>query len=174
MLTLFLLRHAKSSWNDETLDDFARPLNARGNRSAPAIGQFMAEKSYSPSLILCSGARRTRETLGHIIPFLSGNQEVRIEDTLYRAFDGPALLQRLHTVDRRFSSLMLIGHNPSIQDLFSATANDGEAETIERLKTKYPTAALAVLKFDVASWADIGINGGTVLDTALPRDLLAS
>ena len=87
MLTLFLLRHAKSSWEDATLDDYDRSLNARGKRSAPAIGRYMAQKAYAPNLILCSGSHRTRETLGLVLPYLHGDQEIRVEEGLYHARD---------------------------------------------------------------------------------------
>ena len=172
MLTLFLLRHAKSSWDNIALNDYDRPLNARGTRSAPAIGHYLREKSHDPGLILCSGARRTRETLGLVLPFMSGDQEIRIEEALYRAHDGEALIQRLFALDRTARSVMIIGHNPAMQDLFSALAVHGDGEEIDRLRSKYPTGALAVLSFDTHSWRDISVNGGTLIDSALPRELL--
>jgi len=172
MLTLFLLRHAKSSWEDTSLDDYDRPLNARGQRSAPAVGKYLVEKGYLPDLILCSGARRTRETLGLIVPYLDGDLRIRVEEALYRAHDGEALLQRLQAVDARARSVMLIGHNPAMQDLFTALATGGDPLALERLAAKFPTAALAVLSSEATSWRDIAMSGATVTDHALPRDLL--
>ncbi len=172
MLTLFLLRHAKSSWENTALDDYDRPLNARGMRSAPAIGRYLAEKTYLPDLILCSGARRTRETLGLILPYFDGDLRVRVEQALYRAHDGQALLQRLHAVDSNARSVMLIGHNPAMQDLFTMLAIGGDPLALERLSAKFPTAALAVLSSEATSWREFAAFGATVTDHALPRDLL--
>lgn len=173
MLTLFLLRHAKSSWTDPILDDYERPLNARGKRSAPVIGAYMEEHRYDPKLILCSGARRTRETLGLVLPFLRGDTEIRLEESLYAAHDGEALKQRLQALGNGPETVMLIGHNPAVQDLTSMLCVDGDESALSRLRQKYPTGALSVIQIDAVNWRDIGAAPGRLTDLALPREILA-
>lgn len=173
MLTLFLLRHAKSSWSDPILDDFERPLNARGKRSAPVIGAYMEEHRYDPKLILCSGSRRTRETLGLVLPYLHDDAEVRIEEALYAAHDGQALLSRLQALGTGPEKVMLIGHNPAVQDLTAMLCVEGDETALSRLRQKYPTGALSVIQMDAVSWRDAGIAPGRLIDLALPREILA-
>src|SRR5437773_2595123 len=107
--TLYLLRHAKSSWEDPRLADHDRPLAPRGRRASKAIGEYLRRQSRTPRLVLCSSSERTRETLKRISAGLGGGPEVLIEERLYTASAG-ALLERLHELDARLESVMLIGH----------------------------------------------------------------
>ncbi len=173
MLTLFLLRHAKSSWDDPILDDYDRPLNARGKRSAPVIGNYMQEHRYHPKLILCSGSRRTRETLGLVLPYLQGDSEIRMEEALYSAQDGLALLQRLQDIGTGPQNVMLIGHNPAVQDLTFMLCEEGDETSLSRIRQKYPTGALSVIQIDAVNWRDAGSTSGRLIDLALPREILA-
>jgi len=173
MLTLFLLRHAKSSWTDPILDDYERPLNARGKRSAPVIGQYMEEHRYDPKLILCSGSRRTRETLGLVLPYLHGDADIRVEEALYTAHDGEALLNRLRAIGAGPDKVMLVGHNPAVQDLISMLCVEGDETALSRLRQKYPTGALSVIQLDAVNWRDAGTTAGRLTDLALPREILA-
>src|SRR5450631_2444347 len=121
MLTLTLLRHAKSSW-EEPLDDFDRPLAPRGKKAAPEIGAALAARGLRPDLILCSGALRARETLGLVIEDLGAPApEVIYDDALYMAAPG-TLLKRLHGIasaPQRDAPrhVMLVGHNPGFEEL---------------------------------------------------------
>src|ERR671923_1158092 len=138
MKRLFLLRHAKSSWKDEGLADRDRPLAGRGRRAAKVMARHLQEEKISPALVLCSPARRTRETLEAVSP--SG--EVRIEDELYGASEAE-LLERLRRVPEAIESVMLIGHNPAIEELALGLASRGER--LEDVERKFPTGALATL-----------------------------
>ncbi|RVU38495.1 histidine phosphatase family protein [Hwanghaeella grinnelliae] len=173
MLTLFLLRHAKSSWSDPILDDYERPLNARGKRSAPVIGAYMEEHRYAPRLILCSGSRRTRETLGLVLPYLHDDADIRLEEAMYAAHDGEALLQRLQALGNGPDKVMLIGHNPAVQDLTTRLCEEGDETDLSRLRQKYPTGALSVIQLDAVNWRDAGSTPGRLIDLALPREILA-
>src|SRR6059058_5062652 len=113
--TLYLLRHAKSSWEDPTLPDHDRPLAPRGRRAAKVIAEHLRRQRSTPRLVLCSSSERTRETLKRITAGLGGGVEVRIEERLYTASAGD-LLERLHEVDARVKSVMLIGHYPALQE----------------------------------------------------------
>ena len=130
MSRLYLLRHAKSSWDDPGLVDHDRPLAPRGRQAAEAIGAYLREHDIGPELVLCSSAARTRETLERV--GLTG----QIEDALYGA-GASALLARLHEVPDEVASVMLIGHNPGMRQL---------AVDLAGLDDKFPTAALATLE----------------------------
>ncbi|MFO1146366.1 MAG: histidine phosphatase family protein [Rhodospirillales bacterium] len=109
MKTLYLLRHAKSSWKDDTLDDFDRPLNKRGRTAATAMGAFLAEQNIAPPGWLCSSAKRTRETLEPIQEQLATAVPVRFEKGLYMA-EAPALLRRLRRLNDSLASVKCCDH----------------------------------------------------------------
>src|SRR5262245_58948257 len=125
MQRLYLLRHAKSSWKDPDLADHDRPLARRGRRASGAIAAYLRERDIEPELVLCSSARRTRETLERLEPVL-GSPAVRIEPELYAA-GASALLERLRRVPDAVGSVMLIGHNPGMEDLAIDVARPGPA-----------------------------------------------
>ena len=167
MKLLYLLRHGKSSWEDTGLPDHDRPLAGRGRRAANAIARHLSEKGISPELVLCSTARRARETLDRIQPAL-GSPAVLVERDLYAA-PAPALLGRLRNVPDAVESVMLIGHNPGLQDLALDLARP--SPTARELATKYPTAALATLGFGASSWQELDHETAELVALVRPRDL---
>ena len=168
MKRLWLLRHAKSSWDDLSLPDHDRPLAPRGRRAAELLAVHLAGSDLRPSVVLCSSSLRTRQTLAVILPGLGDALEIRIERELYGA-GAAQLLERLRHQPNRVSSAMLIAHNPGIQDLALALAAGGPA--LAGLGEKFPTGALATLELHVEHWPDI--TDGTATATALvtPRSL---
>jgi phosphohistidine phosphatase len=166
---LYLLRHAKSSWDDPELSDHDRPLAKRGRRASKLIAEHLGRERTKPALILCSSARRTQETLDRIAPAVGAEPEVRIERELYGA-DSADLLDRLRGLPEDVGSVMLIGHNPAIQDLALALAGRGPA--VGTMREKFPTAALATLEFDGA-WRELDSGAGSVVAFVKPRDLEA-
>lgn len=171
MRRLFLLRHAKSSWQVEGQDDFDRPINARGQKASLLIGEYIADNDCSADLILCSTACRARETLARIVPFLKGEAAILLEDALYLA-SAERMLARIAQVDDRFDRVMIIAHNPGLQDLTLTLAGFGKA--LAAVKDKYPTAALAQIDFDVDSWAAIAPREGVLTRFVTPRSLVAA
>jgi phosphohistidine phosphatase len=167
MKRLYLLRHAKSSWKDTSLSDHDRPLAARGRGAAKAIARHLRDHDLEPELVLCSTARRARETLDRILPGL-GAPTVELEHDLYAA-SADALLQRLRRVPDTLASVMLIGHNPGLQDLALDLARP--APTLSELATKFPTAALATLEFRASSWQELDHETGEIVALVRPRDL---
>ena len=163
---LFLLRHAKSSWDDPALADHDRPLAERGRRASKVIAQHMREEAIDPSLVLCSSATRTQQTLELIMPVLQ-KPEVSIERGLYGA-SSAALLDRVREIGAPTSSAMLIGHQPAIRELALTLAGDG-AE-LERVRAKFPTAALATLLF-VGEWSALGPGGAELIAYVKPKEL---
>ena len=166
MKRLFLLRHAKSSWADRSLDDHERPLASRGCRASEVIAEHLRRERIAPSLVLSSSARRTRETFERIAPSLEA-AEVSIERGLYRASWGQ-LLDRLREVPEDVDSVMLIGHQPAIQELALELAGDGTE--LERVRGKFPTAALATLTF-TGTWAALGPRAARLDAFVRPKEL---
>jgi phosphohistidine phosphatase len=158
---LLLLRHAKSSWDDPALDDHDRPLAARGRKAANLIREHLRDEQIGISLVLCSSARRARETLELVAP--SG--EVQIERDLYGAC-ADQLLDRLRRVPDGIEAVMLIGHNPAMQDLAIALVA-GASELATR---KFPTGALATLTF-TGSWGSLEPEHCELAAFVTPREL---
>jgi phosphohistidine phosphatase len=159
---LYLLRHAKSSWDHPGLSDHDRPLAKRGRRAAKALRPYLQKYEVAPELVLCSTARRARETLERIEPAL-GAPTVRGEPALYAA-SAEALLDRLRDVPDAVTSVMLIGHCPGIEEL-------ADTLTGSPVESKFPTGALATLQFVSASWGDTGPGTARRIDFVRPREL---
>jgi phosphohistidine phosphatase len=165
---VWLLRHAKSSWDDPGLPDADRPLAPRGRRAAELLAAHLATSDVRPAVVLCSSSLRTRETLAAILPALGDALEIRIERTLYGA-GAAQLLERLRQVPNRASSVMLVGHNPGIQDLALGLAMSGPA--LAALREKFPTGALATVEVNVGRWRDVDDGKATAAVLVTPRSL---
>ena len=165
--TLYLLRHAKSSWENPSLADHDRPLASRGRRALSVIADHLRRQRITPTLVLCSSSARTRETLERISASLGDEIEVRIEEDLYTA-SANDLLDILRDVDAGADSVMLIGHNPALQDLALSLAANGV--DLGRLTEKFPTAALAALTFQ-CSWGGLTPGAAELVAFATPREL---
>ncbi len=168
MHTLYLLRHAKSSWADPTLLDHERPLAPRGRRDGKRIAKHVAQLGIEPELLLCSSAERTRETLKLIQPALGATSTVMLEMGLYAASAG-RLLERIRAVPEPVASLMVIGHNPGLQDLALLLASAGAER--ERLEAKFPTAALATLTIPNATWTQLSQADAVLAAYVVPKQL---
>ena len=163
---LLLLRHAKSSWVDPTLPDHDRPLASRGRRDAKRIAKHLAALEFEPELVLCSSAVRTRETLELVRPAL-GNSKVLFEDGLYGA-SSDELLARIRVVPDAVGSVMLIGHNPGLEQLALLLASSGDE--LRRLETKFPTAALATLAVET-TWSRLAPGDAILTAYIVPKQL---
>jgi len=167
MKHLFLLRHAKSSWDNPTLADHDRPLARRGRRAAKVMAKHLGRKGIAPELVLCSPSRRTRETLARIEPGLGESADVRIDSELYAA-SAAALLEVLHEVPDEVEAVMLIAHNPGIQDLALSLARAGSESA--RVRSKFPTAALATLQFN-GGWRELAPGSAELVSFVKPKEL---
>jgi len=170
MLRLLLLRHAKSAWSDLDLPDIARPLNARGLRSTPLIGRYLEKQALYPDRVLCSVSRRTRETLAGLLPFLRNPCEITISEQIYRNSET-SYLAPIRGLAGPAETLLLIGHNPATQDTALATIGSGDPVLRAAIGEKYPTGALAFIRFEATDWADIVPGSGHLEAFVLPRDL---
>lgn len=175
MLTLTLLRHAKSSW-DEPLDDHDRPLAKRGLKAAPEMGAALAAMGLRPDLVICSGAVRTRETLALVLDELGAPApDVVYDDSVYMA-SPQTLLKRLRAIapgpDRGTPRhVMLVGHNPGMEELALELVGSGAADDRARMAKKFPTAAAAVIAFNADAWASIKPGTGRLEHFLTPKRL---
>jgi phosphohistidine phosphatase len=165
---LWLLRHAKSSWDDPGLPDPDRPLAPRGRRAAELLAAHLATSDVRPAVVLCSSSLRTRQTLAAVLPALGDALEIRIERALYGA-GAAELLDRLRQLPNRASSAMLVAHNPGVQDLALALTAGGPAPA--GLGEKFPTGALATVELDVERWRDLDHGMATATSLVTPRSL---
>lgn len=175
MKTLYLLRHAKSSWGDATLPDHERPLNERGRKAAIAMGRYLRKLPDHPAVVLASTASRVAETLELILPELAGDVAVIRDRALYLA-TPKTLLQRLHATSTETDSILIIGHNPGIHEfalqLSGEVASEDALEMRDRMKDKFATAALAVIRFPEAQfWREVKPGRGRLEAFVRPRDL---
>jgi phosphohistidine phosphatase len=167
MRTLHLLRHAKSSWDDDSLADHERPLSPRGVRDAKRIGKHLGTLPALPDLVLCSSAVRTRHTLDLVKSSLGGTA-VHVEEGLYGASAGE-LLERLRGLPEAARSVLVIGHNPGIQDLTLDLAAPGQLYDAESVK--FPTCALATLALGDRTWSSVSQGDAELVGFTIPRDL---
>jgi phosphohistidine phosphatase len=166
VLTLHLLRHAKSSWDDPAMEDFDRPLNKRGVREAEWAATELARHAARPALVLCSPALRTRETLASLTGWL-GDTPIKLEPRIYEA-SVEVLLSLVR--QQGANPLLMIGHNPGFEGLARLLAGDGDKDAVRRLARKYPPAGLATLVFDARAWTELKPAMGRLLRFETPDD----
>ena len=167
MKKLYLLRHAKSEWDDPELDDFDRPLNERGRRNAQKMAAFLTEVDIQPSLILCSAAKRAAETCDF---FKNDSLPVKYEDNLYLASAETLIdyVQRLHD---QHQSVLIVAHNPGLEDLTLEYGRNGDTKFWQQVSFKYPTASIAELEIDSPSWSGFKTSNARLVNFVRPKDL---
>jgi phosphohistidine phosphatase len=162
MKTLLILRHAKSSWGDPSLADHDRPLNARGKRDAPRMGQLLADQDLKPDLIVSSTAKRARKTAAKVAKACGFELEVELNGRLYHAYPED-YVQVLREVDDQHQRVLVVGHNPGLEELVATMA--GQYQSM-------PTAALAHVVIDVDYWGDLRVTStGRLVSLWLPKEL---
>ena len=162
MKTLHLLRHAKSDWEDGALGDHERPLAPRGIKAARRLAEHLENAPLEVGLVLCSTAKRTRETLELILPAL-GKVDVRFEDDLYGAEAG-ALEARLRRLPRKVGAVLVVAHNPGLEELASLLLGP-------RGPGHLPTGALASLRFPTDAWGSIRAVAAEPIGFVTPEEL---
>ena len=165
-LTLILTRHAKSSWDDPKLDDFDRPLNGRGRKSAVALGDWLRSEGFVPDEVLVSGARRSVDTWGRMAPEMPAATVMRSEPALYHA-GAETIMNVLRGASAR--TVMLIGHNPGLADFAHRLV--AEAPDHSRFED-YPTGATTIMRFPADTWGDVAWGSGDPVDFVIPRELM--
>ncbi|MFI7412797.1 SixA phosphatase family protein [Streptomyces sp. NPDC049627] len=164
---LVVLRHAKSAWPDGVADH-ERPLAPRGRRDAPVAGRMLADADCLPDLALCSTAARARETWELASAQWGTPPPVRHEPRLYAA-DVPDLLAVAHEVSPEVGTLLLVGHNPGLEELVLELAGEGLDDTLDEVRTKFPTSAIAVLAWHGTTWRALAPGTALLTDVMVAR-----
>lgn len=160
---LILTRHAKSSWDDPLMEDHDRPLNARGNAAARELGDFLASRGLEPEEVLCSTAKRTRETWDRVAgAVIETRPEVHYLDALYHA-SADTMLEVLKTATQ--PCVMMIGHNPGIAELAARLPSRPVFDPEFR---KYPTCATLIVDFQIDDWSQVKPGFGSMLEFFRP------
>ncbi|MFF2847335.1 SixA phosphatase family protein [Streptomyces sp. NPDC058001] len=163
---LIVLRHAKSAWPDDVADH-ERPLAGRGRRDAPAVGRWLRAADNVPDLVICSTARRTRETWELVAPELDAAPQVVFEPRVYDA-SRHALADVLRATPESRRTVLLIGHQPGVQELVLSLAGGGDAEALAGARGKFATSAIAVLALP-STWARLTPGTAALTAFAVPR-----
>lgn len=172
--TLFLLRHAKSGWDDPVARDFDRPLNKRGEKAARTIGQWMASNAIEFEHVIASPAVRVIETLDGVWSGYGRKHEPTWERRIYLA-SSATVLDVLREVSDDHENILVVGHCPAVEDLvFDLVPDDSSSPLRAEVEVKYPTAALAQIELPIEHWAEIGGPVGHLKRFVRPRDLDAS
>lgn len=170
MKTLTLLRHAKSGWEDAIPRDFDRPLNPKGRRAAKTVGQHLKTLGLTFDHIVASPAQRVVETIAGVAQGYGSAIEPAWDKRLYLA-SAATLLDVARETPADADRLLMIGHNPGLEDFVLLLTAGGEASLVAAVEEKYPTATLAELTFAVDHWADLAAGQGTLTRFIRPRDL---
>jgi len=161
MKTLYLLRHAKSSWKDETLLDIERPLNGRGRRASHIIGNFLKREKIVPDLVLSSSAVRARQTTDIVMAAAKLITDLRFDERIYEADPG-RLLEVVKQIEKSKKIVLLVGHNPGLEEFLMLLT--GSDETM-------PTGTLTKIVLKASNWAGVADTGGTLEWIVKPKKL---
>ncbi|MBI4183151.1 MAG: histidine phosphatase family protein [Proteobacteria bacterium] len=171
MRTLFLMRHAKSAWDDAPAEDHDRPLDARGERAALVIGRYLRQQGAAPEVALLSTARRVRETFELVVSQLARAPTAEWRSDLYLA-DEEQMLAGLKRLPATAADVLMIGHNPGTALFAARFAGRGERDALASLaRRKFPTAALAIFRIAKA-WAKLRFGDAEAVSFVLPKDLV--
>jgi phosphohistidine phosphatase len=168
MKTLTLLRHAKSSWDGGPVRDFDRPLNRRGRQAARAVGREMRELGLHFEQVIASPAVRVMETLRDVEEGYGHAIRAAFDRRVYLA-STEALLEIVHGASDEAATLLVVGHNPGLENLALLLSADGALKA--ELAIKYPTGTLTEIQFAADHWADIAKAAGTITRFIRPRDI---
>lgn len=168
---LTLMRHAKSSWADYSQSDVERPLSPRGKKDAPKMGRYLYENDLHPDLVLCSPAQRTRETLARLQTAFANPLNVRFDKSIYSAGMGHGLISLLHSLNDEFDHVMIVGHNPAMQELALSSVNwaSGNEDTHQKIHSKFSTGSVISMEFDGGDWRSAALGDGKFTHFMAPK-----
>jgi len=167
---IYLFRHAKSSWADPLLADHERPLAPRGQKACAAMARYFRVGDIKPELVVCSTAARTRETLAAVRPVFGEEVSVQFDHALYLN-EAWLHLELLRCQPEALRQVMVIGHNPGLEDFAALLVGSGDPAARARMGEKFPTAALAILVHRGRGWGDLAPGSCELHSFVVPRDL---
>lgn len=160
MKTLYILRHAKSSWDNPDWSDFERPLNERGLRTAPFMGALMVKNNFTPEIVISSPATRAKQTAELVIKEMKSEADINFDERIYEA-SPRQLLEVASDIHDAYNLAMLVGHNPGFENLVRILTGNIES---------MPTAALAVVDLEIDSWKEINAETGSLRKIIRPKE----
>ncbi len=160
MKTLLIMRHAKSSWNSSELRDFDRPLNRRGQKAAPLMGNVIYKHCLQPELFVSSPAKRAKQTVVRVKETLQSEAAIRFDKRIYEA-DPATLRQVVSELADEIKRVLIVGHNPGLEGFIKFLS--GESLVM-------PTAALAELNLNAEKWTDISAGCGKLESFFRPKE----
>ncbi len=162
MKTIILVRHAKSSWKDLSLDDFDRPLNKRGKRNAPFMGEKLKEMEIMPDLILSSPAKRAKKTAIAITKAIGyPKKKIKYDNNMYHS-SAWYLLEMVRNQDNKNETIMLFGHNPDLNIIADMLLKQNPVYNI-------PTTGVYCIRFDVDKWEKVQEGKGEAVFFDYPK-----
>ncbi|MFC4296225.1 SixA phosphatase family protein [Novosphingobium tardum] len=171
MKTLGLFRHAKSGWADPRARDFDRPLNERGEKGALLMGRYIRDHGPRFDRVVASPAIRVSETIDIASKAFGRSFPVEWDRRIYLA-SSATLIDLLHALDGDPDTVLMVGHNPGLEDLiFDLVPDDGSSPLRDEVEVKFPTAAFAVLALAVDRWSDVAAGCAKLVSLTRPRDL---
>lgn len=170
MKTLTVLRHAKSGWDDPVARDFDRPLNPKGQRAAETIGRHLRAHGMAFDLVVASPAVRVVETLEHVAAGYGETIAPQWDQRIYLA-SAATLLDVIHELPDSVSDVLLVGHNPGLEDLVLLLVPDEAGGLRDDVEAKFPTASVARMEFPADHWDAIRAGSGMLQRFTRPRDL---
>ena len=170
MKRLAILRHAKSSWDDPSLDDFDRPLNERGWKAARRMGRELKDRSMRFDLVLASMAARVRETIDGVQEKYDFAAPIRFEPRLYGPSDA-TLLELVRALAEEVKAPLIVGHNPGLERLIAGLTRDDRKGLRRRIAGKFPTGALALIDLPTRRWSEVERDSGELAELILPKEL---
>ena len=160
MKTLFVLRHAKSSWENPDWSDFERPLNSRGLDAARFIGELIYERALQPQIIVSSPAKRAKQTAILVKEIAEVSKPVKFDERIYEA-SPHALFNLIREFDEKWESVLIVGHNPGFENLVRMLTTEA---------VSMPTAALARINLDIENWHDLETNSNELEFLIRPKE----
>ncbi len=159
MKKLYLIRHAKSDWSNQTLEDFDRPLNKRGEKNAPFMAELLNSKNIKPDLILSSPAYRAKKTATILANRILSNSNIIFDEHLYEA-SLQTMLEILNYLDDTVDSVFLVGHNPSLNVL---------AFYLVEFNKNIPTCGVLEIEFNCKTWREISKKNAKLISFEYPK-----
>lgn len=169
MLSLYIMRHAKSSWAVPGARDFDRELNDRGISDLKKMKKFIEQEKIEPHTILCSSAIRTRQTLAEIASGFSHKPDIIHTEKLYSS-GMQEYIEIINSVKNN-GPLMIIGHNPMCGTLATTLPSDGDEDELEKIAYQYPTSTITAINFDLDDWSQVVVRSGYLKKSMFPSQI---
>jgi len=166
------MRHAKSSWDDLSINDFDRPLSKRGKKNAQLVCEFFVKKKFKFDYALISSSKRTKKTFQILSKKIIKPKKVNFSKELYLVNEN-VITKKIKEISSEYKSVLVINHEPSVKNLVRNLTNNHNTNSFKLINNKFPTAAFAKIEFDIKSWNEVE-KKGVLKEFIRPKDLQVS